>query len=151
MQNKGHEIINAIFQAKDYRPDGIVTPDQFRDVITVDEQASSVTYPYSALNEILKGLRKKEAGHSLCWFWCWQVHLHKGTYLSLDAIWPKGWGNTAGRVREAHCWACAIHMNKNVLVDRASATDEEILAGFDDLFGGEEQNLLFIATGLTGC
>ena len=60
MNGQGHEIINAIFQAKDYRPDGIVTPDQYRDVITVDEQASSVTYPYSALNEILKGLRKKE-------------------------------------------------------------------------------------------
>ena len=60
VNGQGHEIINAIFQAKDYRPDGIVTPDQYRDVITVDEQASAVTYPYSLLNSILRGLRKNE-------------------------------------------------------------------------------------------
>ena len=32
-------------------------------------------------------------------------------------------------------------MNKNVVIDRTMATDEEILTAFDDLFGGDEKNL----------
>ena len=36
---------------------------------------------------------------------------------------------------------CAIHMNKNVVIDRTMATDEEILTAFDELFGGDEKNL----------
>ena len=44
------------------------------------------------------------------------------------------------RARSAACLGlCGIHMNKNVLVDRALATDEEIINSFDDLFGGEEK------------
>ena len=100
MNGQGHEIINAIFQAKDYRPDGIVTPDQYRDVITVDEQASSVTYPYSALNEILKGLRKKELVTV-----CAGSGVGKSTFIK-EIIYhlmhqTEGWRHTARRVRKA--------------------------------------------------
>ena len=142
VQNKGHEIINAIFQATDYRPDGIVTPDQFRDVITVDEQASAITYPYGQLNSVLKGLRKKEAVTV-----CAGSGVGKSTLIKELIYHLMQSGQKVGAIlleeseKRSLLGLCGIHLNKNILVDRASATDEEILAGFDDLFGNEEQNL----------
>ena len=59
-REQGNEIITAIHQAREYRPDGIIAGTDLRDVITVDEAASAVTYPYSMLNEILRGIRKQE-------------------------------------------------------------------------------------------
>ena len=60
LANRGNEIITAIHQAREYRPDGIIAGTDLRDVITVDEAASAVTYPYSMLNEPLRGIRKQE-------------------------------------------------------------------------------------------
>ena len=48
----------CIFQAREYRPDGIVAATDFRDVIGVDETASAISYPYSGLNRVLL-----ESGH----------------------------------------------------------------------------------------
>lgn len=141
-ENKGHEIINAIFQATEYRPDGIVTPDQFRDVITVDEQASAVTYPYSQLNEILKGLRKKELVTI-----CAGSGVGKSTFVKEMIYHLMQSGQKVGGIlleeseKRSLLSLCGIHLNKNILIDRASATDEEILAGFDDLFDKEKKNL----------
>ena len=141
-QNKGHEIINAIFQAKEYRPDGIVTPDLYRDVITEDEQASSITYPYSQLNEILKGLRKKELVTI-----CAGSGVGKSTFIKEMIYHLMQSGQKIGAMlleeseKRSLLGLCGIHINKNILIDRASATDEEILAGFDDLFGNDDNNL----------
>lgn len=141
-QGKGHEIINAIFQAKEYRPDGIVTPDQYRDVITEDEQASSITYPYSQLNEILKGLRKKELVTI-----CAGSGVGKSTFIKEMIYHLMQSGQKVGAMlleeseKRSLLGLCGIHINKNILIDRASATDEEILAGFDDLFGNDDNNL----------
>ena len=60
LAGKSGAIIEAIHQAKPYSPDGIVAATDLRDVICVDEAASSISYPYSMLNDILKGIRKQE-------------------------------------------------------------------------------------------
>ena len=48
-------VIQAIFQARDYRPDGIVTAVDVRSSIGVSEAVSEIIYPYTRLNEITKG------------------------------------------------------------------------------------------------
>ena len=142
VNGQGHEIINAIFQAKDYRPDGIVTPDQYRDVITVDEQASAVTYPYSLLDSILKGLRKNELVTV-----CAGSGVGKSTFIKEIIYHLMQSGQRVGGIlleeseKRSLLGLIGIHMNKNVLVDRALATDDEIINSFDDLFGSDDQKL----------
>ena len=63
-QGKGGDIINAVHQAKDFRPDGIVAATDYREAVGVDDAASSVTYPYSLLNEVTRGLRMGELSPS---------------------------------------------------------------------------------------
>ena len=53
-------IIEAIFQATDYRPDGILAATDYRDAIGVDDEASSITYPLFAAERVTRGLRKGE-------------------------------------------------------------------------------------------
>ena len=50
-------VIQAIFQAKLHRPDGIVAAADLREVIGVGDAVSPISYPYSKLNDITKGLR----------------------------------------------------------------------------------------------
>jgi twinkle protein len=54
------EIIKAIWNAQEFRPDGIISgKDLWQEVVKEDDRAS-VPYPYAGLNEKTKGLRKGE-------------------------------------------------------------------------------------------
>ena len=132
---KGPAIIEAIFQARDFRPDGIVTARDFRDVIAVDEAASAVTWPYSLLNDVLRGIRRGEAvticsgsglGKST---FCKELihhllmHDQKVGILALEESNKRTLLGITG-----------IHMSKNLLVDRSDVADDEITEAFDDLF-----------------
>lgn len=59
---KGDAIIRAIFDAKEYRPDGIVNAADIEDAFFADDaEAKCYTYPWcKGLNSITKGLRKGE-------------------------------------------------------------------------------------------
>lgn len=57
---KGKEVIDAIWGAKAYRPDGIVNGSDLWEDLTKDEVIESSTYPWEALNDKLLGLRKGE-------------------------------------------------------------------------------------------
>ena len=57
LANRGTEIPRHP-PARDHRPDGIIAGSDLRDVITVDEAASSISYPYSML-KLLRGIRKQ--------------------------------------------------------------------------------------------
>jgi len=57
---RGAEIIDAIWGAKTYRPDGIICGNELWDVITKNDNEESFPFPWAGLNEMLKGLRRKE-------------------------------------------------------------------------------------------
>lgn len=134
-QGKSAEVINAIFQARDYRPDGIRGATDYRDVIAVDETASAISWPYSMLNDRLMGIRKKEliclAAGSGC---------GKTTFVKEVAYHLMQSGQKVGLIsleeapKRTLLGLVGIHLNKNLLIDRSQATDEEVLEGFDDLF-----------------
>tara|TARA_E500000331_G_scaffold355814_1_gene412289 strand:+ start:982 stop:2595 length:1614 start_codon:yes stop_codon:yes gene_type:complete len=50
-------IVNAIFSAEAYRPDGIVTSDDLYEMVGKLDFYSSVAFPYPQLNEITKGIQ----------------------------------------------------------------------------------------------
>jgi len=60
MKGKGDQVINAIWNAKAYRPDGIVAGADLWDAITIEEDIRSIQYPWEGLNRITHGLREGE-------------------------------------------------------------------------------------------
>lgn len=54
------EITNAMFDAKPFRPDGIVNGTELWDVVTSEDNTVSFDYPYAGLNAKTLGLRKGE-------------------------------------------------------------------------------------------
>ncbi len=135
LKGDGPKLIKAIFQAQEHRPDGIKSATDFRDVIAVDETASSITWPYSKLDSVLLGMRKQEliclaagSGTGKTTFTKEVVyhllqHHQKVGLISLEEA-PKR--TLLGLV--------GIHLNKNLLVDRGQATEKEVTDAFDDLF-----------------
>ena len=135
LQNKSADVIQAIFQAREYRPDGIKAALDYRDVIAVDETASAISWPYSLLNDRLMGIRKKEliclAAGSGC---------GKTTFVKEVAYHLMQSGQRVGLIsleeapKRTLLGLVGIHLNKNLLIDRSQASDQEVLDGFDDLF-----------------
>lgn len=54
------ELVRAIWDAKQHRPDGILNGSELWETITLDEDIQSWTYPYSGLNLKTQGIRKGE-------------------------------------------------------------------------------------------
>ena len=54
------QLIESFWNAKVWRPDGIVAGDELFDVITNEEEVPSTPYPFEGLNEKLLGLRPGE-------------------------------------------------------------------------------------------
>ena len=54
------ELINAVWGAKTFRPDGIVSGTDLWDVVTSVDDRASIPYPYNGLNEKVGGCRKGE-------------------------------------------------------------------------------------------
>ena len=135
VKGKTAELIASIYQAREFRTDGIKAAEDFRDVISIDETASSISWPYSVLNQLLMGMRKSEliclASGSGCGktTFCKEVAYHlmmSGQKVGLISLEEAPKRTLLGLV--------GIHLNKNLLIDRSQATDEEVLQGFDDLF-----------------
>jgi len=60
IQGKSKELINAMWGAKTFRPDGIVSGDDLWTSVSTREVVESVDYPYQGLTEKTHGLRKSE-------------------------------------------------------------------------------------------
>lgn len=57
---RAEEIIKAIWNAQEYRPDGIISGKDLWEQVAKEDTTSSVPYPFNGLNEKTKGLRKGE-------------------------------------------------------------------------------------------
>ena len=60
LAGKGQEVIQAIWNAKPFRPDGIISGQDLWDEVSQEDLTASVDYPWAGLNEKTKGLRKGE-------------------------------------------------------------------------------------------
>ena len=142
MQGKQDAIIEAIFQAREFRPDGIVTATDYRDIVSQDEEASSIEYPYSLLNEITRGLRKGEmvtltAGSGVGKTTLVRElahHLHSNHH-------PVGMMMLEEANKRTLLGLVGIEMSQNITIDRSNVTDEEITEAFDQLFSGDRPPL----------
>lgn len=53
-------IVQAIWNAKSYRPDGIVSGDELWDEVSKDDDTPSIPYPWEGLTALTRGCRKGE-------------------------------------------------------------------------------------------
>lgn len=61
LQNgKPEDIVSAIWNAKTYRPDGVLSGQDLWEQINKQEVVQSIPYPWEALNEVTRGARKGE-------------------------------------------------------------------------------------------
>jgi twinkle protein len=61
LQNgKDEAVISAIWNAKTFRPDGVISGEELWDNINSNEVIQSVPYPWLSLNEVTRGARKGE-------------------------------------------------------------------------------------------
>ena len=127
-------VIQAIFQAREYRPDGIVTAADLRSVIGLADAVSAISYPYVLLNNITKGLRAGSlvtiaAGSGV----------GKSTFVREIAYrvhmdgFPVGMLMLEETTKRTVEGLVGIHLNKNITVDPEDTTREEVLDGFDEL------------------
>ena len=60
MADRGSEIIDAIWGAKTFRPDGVVSGQETWDIVMQEETTTGSPYPWQNVNNFLNGIRKGE-------------------------------------------------------------------------------------------
>lgn len=58
--NKGKEVVDAIWSAKVFRPDGVIPGQEMWPLISQDEDVPTIPYPWEGLNSKLMGIRSGE-------------------------------------------------------------------------------------------
>jgi len=137
------EIVNAIWRAKDWRPDGIVSTKELRSIITETDEHSTITYPYAKLNELTRGIRP-----STLVTICAGSGVGKSTLVTEIAYHLHTHGQKVGMLmleeqnKRTVRGLIGLHINKNIVQDYEAATKEEVLEAHDELFGIQEIQLL---------
>jgi twinkle protein len=60
VEGRSQDIIKAIWNAKEFRPDGIISGEDLWEAVSHEEAIDSVSYPFVGLMEKTRGLRKGE-------------------------------------------------------------------------------------------
>lgn len=128
-------IIDAIFKADDWRPDGIVSTAELRSEITKTEEESLVTYPYNQLNDITKGIRP-----STLVTICAGSGVGKSTLITEFAYHLHCNDQKVGMLmleeenRRTVRGLLGLHLHKNIVQEFDAASEEEVLSAHDELF-----------------
>lgn len=134
---KGKQLMQAMWDAKEYRPDGVLDMAELADVITDPaRKKDSLPYPWEGLNKITRGARQGEL-----------VTLCAGTGIGKSAVCGeiayhlyRDHKETVGVMMLEESAALTqdrllgIHMNKRVTIDREDISDEELLKAHAGLF-----------------
>lgn len=136
MAGKSEDIIQAMWNAKPYRPDGIISGVELWEEVSKDEVVQSVAYPWLALNEKTQGLRKGEL-----------VTLTAGSGIGKSSVVREltyhllQQGETVGMLmleenpKRSALGLMGIHLNKPLHLSREGVTDEQILEAFTATVG----------------
>jgi twinkle protein len=135
-------IVDAVWRANDWRPDGIVSTTELRNTITETDEDSLIQYPYKKLNEVTKGIRP-----STLITICAGSGVGKSTLITEFAYSLHRGGQKVGMLmleeenRRTVRGLLGLHMNKNIVQDFDVASKEEVLAAHDELFQYQDVHL----------
>ncbi|UHX60262.1 primase/helicase protein [Ralstonia phage vRsoP-WF2] len=131
------EIITAIWQAKEYRPDGIISGAELWEAVSASQDiVESVPYPWDALNEVTKGARTGEL-----------VTLTAGSGIGKSAVVREiahhllRRGETVGMLmleenpKRTALGLISISLNRPLHIDREGVSKDQLKVAFDDTVG----------------
>ena len=133
LAGKGSEVITAMWQAKEFRPDGILSAQDLWDEYIKEDLVKSVDYPWAGLNVKTMGLRQRElttitAGSgigksSVCRELChWLIsNDQKVGYIALEESWKKTLTEIVG-----------IQMNKRLIKEK-DIDQKDLRQAFDSV------------------
>lgn len=135
VQGKVDAIVQAMWNAKPFRPDGIVMAHDLKEVVLAPDVEVVQPYPYAKLTEITKGIRPAElvvitagSGMGKTTFVreiAYSLHM-SGKNVGLLMLEESNKRTLRGLV--------GLHLNKNILVDPTMADEKEVANAFDGLF-----------------
>ena len=139
LNGKGSEVLQAIWNAKPYRPDGIVSgADLYEKCVTdIDDLKDSVEYPWKALQEKTKGAR-----HGELYVFTSGSGMGKSTILrELEYYFGVVRGELCGVValeestRKTGLELMSIHLNRRIILCPESADEETRRGAFKATIG----------------
>lgn len=139
LSGKGSEVLQAIWNAKPYRPDGIVSgADLYEKCVTdIDDLKDSVEYPWKALQEKTKGAR-----HGELYVFTSGSGMGKSTILrELEYYFGVQRGELCGIValeestRKTGLELMSIHLNRRLILDPECADESERSRAFSSTIG----------------
>lgn len=138
-EGKGSEVLQAVWNAKPYRPDGIVSgTDLYEKCVTdIDDLKDSVEYPWVALQNKTKGAR-----HGELYVFTSGSGMGKSTILrELEYYFGVQRGELCGIValeestRKTGMELMSIHLNKRLILDPECADESERGKAFNETIG----------------
>lgn len=139
VQGKADAIVQAMWNAKPYRPDGIVMAHDLKELVLAPDAEVVQAYPFKRLTEITKGIRPAElvvitsgSGMGKTTFVreiAYDLHM-SGKNVGLLMLEESNKRTLRGLV--------GLHLNKNILVDPELASESEISTAFDALFSNHD-------------
>ena len=136
MLGRSKEIVSAIWEAKPYRPDGIINAvDLLEEVLKVDT-TESVDYPFPDLNHKTRGLRKGEltvftAGSGVGK----SAVVREVAFDLIRKDYKVGMIMLEESVRRTALGMVGLYMNVPIHLDRTGVTDDQITAAFNETMG----------------
>lgn len=138
-EGKGPEVLQAVWNAKPYRPDGIVSGiDLYEKCVTdIDDLKDSVEYPWVALQNKTKGVR-----HGELYVFTSGSGMGKSTILrELEYYFGVQRGELCGIValeestRKTGLELMSIHLNRRLILDPECADESERSRSFSETIG----------------
>lgn len=136
LQGRVQELVQAVWQAKQYRPDGIVSAGDLWDSISKEEETDSVPYPFLGLTEKTRGLRRGE----LCTVTAGSG-IGKSAFVREIAHHLLSMDETVGMLmleenpKRTLLGMMGIELNKPIHISKEGVNDDELRNAFDSVCG----------------
>ena len=137
MASNEKAILNMVWNAKEYEPDGIICGNKLRECVLEDPKVDSVEYGYPFLDEKLHGIRRSElvtvcagTGQGKSTFVneiAYHLAVNQGQRVAVISL-------EENNLRTARRFV-GIKLNHPLHIDRGGFTDEQIEAAFDETLG----------------
>ena len=132
----GADVIKAMWEAKTYRPDGVVAGEELWEVIKKEDEKATAFYPYEGLNRKLFGIRKREIvticggsgiGKSLMTKEIAYSLIQKGKRIGIISL-----EESLKRTCEG---ILGLHLNKPIHINRDDVSETELEQAYKETVG----------------
>ncbi len=135
-QGKGDEVIQAIWNAKTHRPDGVLSGADTWDMVNTLDKEATHHYPYTGVDAVLSGLRTGELitvtagsgiGKSL---FCREVAYH--LLMSGETV---GYVALEENVKRTVMGFMGMYLNKPIHISKEGVTEDELKQAWESTAG----------------